>query len=284
MNKIIKTFVLISSLAFGQQALAAACSAEPIKGTNDCWGVPDTYTITLYEMGVCNDISDQSSTVPDIATSCQTAYLNTSGSTVNVENNVTGELSGGTTTRPDDNTYAYGFIKVDAKVIMKHQATFAVGITGSGDPNGNGTTCWTNGNQSPGGETTDCGTAEDANPQNMNVFILSLLCGSPVGNFYCRYENDAEGLDNTYAWLVDANGNASTNPNYSEAAGDVKYLIGIAKFNEPKAVNDTSTGMQAQYRVSRGLNVDFTLPPATASNEVNFNLQEFKVITTITTD
>jgi hypothetical protein len=284
MNKIIKTFVLISSLAFGQQALAAACSAEPIKGTNDCWGVPDTYTITLYEMGVCNDISDQSSTVPDIATSCQTAYLNTSGSTVNVENNVTGVLSGGTTTRPDDNIYAYGFIKVDAKVMMKHQATFAEAITGSGDPPTTGTTCWTNGNQSPGGTTTDCGTAEEADPQNMSVYIPSLICSSPVGNFYCRYENDAEGLDNTYAWLVDANGNASTNPNYSETAGDVKYLIGIAKFNEPKAVNDASTGMQSQYRVSRGLNVDFTLPPATASNEVNFNLQEFKVITTITTD
>jgi adhesin/invasin len=55
------------------------------------------------------------------------------------------------------------------------------------------------------------------------------------GNFYCRYENDAEGLDNTYAWLVDANGNASTNQNYSETAGDVKYLIGIAKFNEPQS-------------------------------------------------
>ena len=284
MNKISKTLIFIFALVYGQQVLAAACSAEPITGTTDCWGIPDTYTIKLYEMGVCNDISDQSSTIPDIASSCQTAYLNTSGSTVNVENNVTGELSGGTTTRPDDNTYAYGFIKVDAKVIMKHQATFAEAITGSGDPPTTGTTCWTNGNQSPGGTTTDCGTAEEADPQNMNVFILSLLCGSPVGNFYCRYENDAEGLDNTYAWLVDANGNASTNPNYSETAGDVKYLIGIAKFNEPKAVNDTSTGMQAQYRVSRGLNVDFTLPPATASNEVNFNLQEFKVITTITTD
>ena len=283
MNKKIKTLVFISSLAFGQQALAAACSAEPITGTTDCWGIPDTYTIKLYEMGVCNDISDQSSTIPDIASSCQTAYLNTSGSTVNVENNVTGELSGGTTTRPDDNTYAYGFIKVDAKVIMKHQATFAVAITGSGDPNGNGTTCWTNGNQSPGGETTDCGTAEEADPQDMNVYISGLGCsGGEQGMFYCRYENDAEGLDNTYAWLVDANGNASTNPNYSETAGDVKYLIGIAKFNEPKAVNDASTGMQSQYRVSRGLNVDFTVVGGV--QEVNFNLQEFKVITTITTD
>jgi len=166
--------------------------------------------------------------------------------------------------------------------MMKHQATFADPIVGSGDPLGSGTTCWTNGNQSPGGETTDCGAAEDADPQTMNVFIPSLICSTPVGNFYCRYENDAEGLDNTYAWLVDGNGNASTNPNYSEAAGDVKYLIGIAKFNEVETVNDDSTGMQAQYRVTRGLNVDFT--DVGGVQEVNFNLQEFKVITTITTD
>ena len=47
-------------------------------------------------------------------------------------------------------------MKVDAKVIMKHQATFsaAESDTGSGDPNGTGTTCWTNGNQSPGGDQT----------------------------------------------------------------------------------------------------------------------------------
>jgi hypothetical protein len=233
-------------------------------------------------MGVCNNISDQSSTVPDLANSCQTVYLNSTGATVDIENNVTGELSGGTTTRPEENTYAYGFIKVDAKIMMKHQATFADPIVGSGDKTSAGTTCWTNGDQSPGGETTDCGSAEDADPQTMNVFIPSLICSSPVGNYYCRYENDAEGLDNTYAWLVDANGNASTNPNYSEAAGDVKYLIGIAKFNEVETVNDDSTGMQAQYRVSRGLKVDFT--EINGVQEVNFNLQEFKVVTTITTD
>jgi hypothetical protein len=233
-------------------------------------------------MGVCNNISDQSSTVPDLANSCQTVYLNSTGATVDIENNVTGELSGGTTTRPEENTYAYGFIKVDAKIMMKHQATFADPIVGSGDETSAGTTCWTNGDQSPGGETTDCGSAEDADPQTMNVFIPSLICISPVGNYYCRYENDAEGLDNTYAWLVDANGNASTNPNYSEAAGDVKYLIGIAKFNEVETVNDDSTGMQAQYRVSRGLKVDFT--EISGVQEVNFNLQEFKVVTTITTD
>ena len=289
MSKLLKTLLFISPLAVTQQVMAEACS-DPISGLTDCWSIPDTYTITLYEMGVCNDISDQSSTVPDIATSCQTTYSNSTGATVNVENNVTGELSGGTSTRPDDNLYSYGFIKVDANMIMKHQATFAAPITGSGT--GLGTTCWTNGNSSPGGQTTDCGAAEDADPQNMNVYIIGLNCsGGEQGMFYCRYENDPEGLDNTYAWLVDANGNASTNTyapfgigRYSETAGDVKYLIGIAKFNEPKTVNDASTGMQAQYRVTRGLNANFSAPPLTASDEVDFTLQEFKVITTITTD
>ena len=277
MNKIIKTLVFISSLAFGQQAFAAACSDEPITDTSTCHAIPDTYTITLYEMGLCNDISEQSSTVPDIVTSCQTAFLNSTGSTVNVENNVTGSLSGGTSTRPDDNTYSYGFIKVDAKMIMQNHSIFSVARN---DFNGGtGTSCWTNGNPF-GGITTTCGNEVDANPQNMVADITALGCsGGGQGNFYCRYESDPEGLDNTYAWLVDANGNASTNPNYSEAAGDVKYLIGIAKFNEPKTVSNASTGMQAQFVVTRALSVGFS-----DGNRVNYGLNEFKVLTEITTD
>ena len=278
MNKIIKTLVFISSLAFGQQAFAAACSAEPITDTSTCWSVPDTYTITLYEMGMCNDISEQSSNVPNIQASCQTAFLNSAGSTVTVENNVTGSLSGGTSSRPDDNTYSYGFIKVDAKMIMQNQSTFS---EARNDGNiGVGTTCWTNGLPFGGGITTTCGNEVDANPQNMVADIINLGCsGGGQDNFYCRYESDPEGLDNTYAWLVDASGNASTNINYSESAGDVKYLIGIAKFNEPKTVNNASTGMQAQFVVTRALSVGFS-----DGNVVNYGLNEFKVLTEITTD
>ena len=194
-----------------------------------------------------------------------------------MENNVTGELSGGTTTRPAENTYAYGFIKVDAQLILKNKSTFEAARDGSAG--GVGTTCWTNGIALGAGATTTCGNAVDAIPQNMDVFIINLDCaGGPQNSFYCRYEGDAEGLDDTYAWLVDVNGNASTNRNYSDAAGDVKYLIGIAKFNESKIVNTASTGMQAQFSVTRGLLLDF------ADNTIAFGLQEFKVVTTITTD
>ena len=276
MNKIIKTLVFISSLAFGQQAFAAACSDEPITDTSTCHAIPDTYTITLYEMGMCNDISEQSSNVPNIQASCQTAFLNSAGSTVTVENNVTGSLSGGTSSRPDDNTYSYGFIKVDAKMIMQNQSTFSEARNDGSV--GVGTTCWTNGLPFGGGLTTTCGNEVDANPQNMVADIIALGCGEQ-GNFYCRYESDPEGLDNTYAWLVDANGNASTNINYSESAGDVKYLIGIAKFNEPKTVSNASTGMQAQFVVTRALSVGFS-----DGNVVSYGLNEFKVLTEITTD
>jgi hypothetical protein len=277
MNKIIKTLVFISSLAFGQQAFAAACSAEPITDASTCYTVPDTYTITLYDMGLCNDISEQSSNVPDLATSCQTAFSNSGGSTVNVENNVTGSLSGGTSSRPDNNTYAYGFIKVDAKMIMKNQSTFSVAVSDTGG--GVGTSCWTNGNPFGSDQTTICGNEVDANPQNMVADITGLGCsGGEQGMFYCRYESDPEGLDSTYAWLVDANGNASTEGDYSEDAGDVKYLIGIAKFNNPKTLNSDSTGMQAQFVVTRALNISID------GGEVNFGLNEFKVLTEITTD
>ena len=278
MNKIIKTLVFISSLAFGQQAFAAACSAEPITDASSCYTVPDTYTITLYEMGLCNDISEQSPNVPDLATSCQTSFSNSGGSTVNVENNVTGSLSGGTSTRPDDNTYSYGFIKVDAKMIMKNQSTFSVAVSDKGG--GVGTSCWTNGDPFGDGstQTTTCGNEVDANPQNMEAEIVFLGGAGGGTDYYGRYESDPEGLDNTYAWLVDANGNASTSPNYSEAAGDVKYLIGIAKFNESKILNTNSSGMQAQFVVTRALNISI------AAGEVNFGLNEFKVLTEITTD
>jgi hypothetical protein len=216
--------------------------------------------------------------VPDLATSCQTSFSNSGGSTVNVENNVTGSLSGGTSSRPDNNTYAYGFIKVDAKMIMKNQSTFSVAV--SDTDGGVGTSCWTNGNPFGSEQTTICGNEVDANPQNMVADITGLGCsGGEQGMFYCRYESDPEGLDSTYAWLVDANGNASTEGVYSEDAGDVKYLIGIAKFNEPKTVNNASTGMQAQFVVTRALSVGFS-----DGNVVNYGLNEFKVLTEITTD
>ena len=54
------------------------------------------------------------------------------------------------------NTYAYGFMKVKSNN-MKHQATFAAKYLLVLEIPCTGTTCWTNGDQSPGGETTDCG-------------------------------------------------------------------------------------------------------------------------------
>jgi len=273
MNKKLSQFIFFILLGFLSPSIyAAACSAEPITGTDDCYTTPDYYTITLFEMGLCQNIDEQSTSVPDIVTSCQTTYSNSSGIDIVVENNISSDISGGTETRPANGTYTHGYIKVDARVVLKTSQTFAANRSGSNT--GTGTTCWTNGTAA-GGSSVDCGTSAAANPQNMNVDIIALGCSTPSDNFYCRYEGDAEGLDDTYAWLVDSDGTKSTTIDYSSDTGDVKYLIGIAKFSSSKTVTDATTAMEAQFRVTRGLKIDFT------GTTVNYNIQEFKVLTTV---
>ena len=274
MLRLLKTLITLCCLFLYGNAFAAECSAEPITGTTDCYRVPDSYTITMYQMGLCNGVDTTVATVPDIATSCQVTFNNTSGSSIAVQNNISSALSGGTSTKPTNGTYDYGFIKVDARIFLQTSHTFAA--TRAGSNSGSGTTCWTNGNAASTGTTTDCGTAAAANPQDMTVDVIS-LGGTvlPMNNFYNRYEGDAEGLDDTYAWLVDSDGNASTSINYSSSAGDVKYLIGVEKFTTSKTVSDSTSAMEAQFRVTRGLKIDFT------STTVNYNLQEFKVVTDV---
>ena len=274
MHRLFKVLSILCCFFLYGNSFAAECSAEPITGTTDCYRVPDTYTIAMYQMVLCNNIDTTLASVPDIASNCQVTYNNSSGSSIEVQNNISSALSGGTSTKPANGTYAYGFIKVDARLFLKTSHTFAGSRAGS--QIGSGTTCWTNGNAASTGSTTDCGTSAEANPQNMTVDVISLGgTALPTTDFYNRYEGDLEGLDDTYAWLVDSDGNASSSISYSAAVGDVKYLIGVAKFTSSKTVSDSTSAMEAQFRVTRGLKIDFT------STQVNYNLQEFKVVTDV---
>jgi len=267
-----KTILFLILYFITQNIYAAACTAEPSTDAADCWAVPDYYAITLYEMGVCNGINDQLPAVPDIDTLCQTTYSNPNGVLIEIQNNVSSTITGGTNTKPANGTYAYGYIKVDATFLMKTIHTFNGAQVGSNG--GNGTSCWTSGDKSTTGTTTTCGNAGAEAPVNMEALVVAL--GAPPFAFYNRYEGDAEGLDDTYAWLIDADGNASVISDYSGDAGDVKYLIGVAKYGTAKTVTDATKTMEAQFRVTRGLNVGFN-----GDGDVNFGINEFKVFTDI---
>ena len=282
--KFLFNLLFVSFLIFHHVSFAVAdeeCSAEPISNLLDCYRVPDLYQVTLFELGYCNDLNPSSAisetSLPDISSRCQTTYNNPTGYSIAVENNVATPISGGTSTRPPNNTYYYGYLKVDAKIVLRSTHTFATIKRGTKNQV-DGYTCWTSGDVS--GTTSNCGTAENADPKNVSIEIPSLGCAtSPLGaNFYCRYENDAEGLDDTYAWLVDADGNLSTSTNYSSSPGDVKYIIGVAKYNTPIVVNDNTQGGEALIRVSRGLKIYFFSDGG--GDRVNFGLQEFKTLTT----
>ena len=50
MFNFLKTLFTLYFLFVFSNSFAAECSAEPITGTTDCYRVPDTYTITMYQM------------------------------------------------------------------------------------------------------------------------------------------------------------------------------------------------------------------------------------------
>jgi hypothetical protein len=272
MNKKLIQLIFFILLGFLSPSIYAdACetnSDSEITSSSDCYTSPDTYRITLYEMGLCQNIDEQTPTLPDIATYCQTTYSNSSGADIVVENNVSSPISGGTNTRPSNGTYTHGYIKVEAKLTMVSDLTFSTSKTGASG--GNGTICWTS-----SGNGTTCGTSLGTTA-SFGGEIASLACSTPSGNFYCRYETD-DGLDYTYAWLVDGNGELATETSYSSsgASNKVKYLIGVAKFTSPKKVSDATEAMEAQFRVTRALNVGIS------GGTVTFGMNEFKVITTV---
>ena len=218
---IIRILTLFLMMIFVQGVHAAACGAEPTTDSvTTCHATPDEYTITMFEMGLCAGINDQSATVPDISSNCQTTYTNSSGASILVQNNISSAITGGTSTRPANGSYTYGYIKVDARVLMKTTHTFSgtrLG-TGTGPDNIGGDTCWTNGDPSDLNTSADCGPEGSADPQNMRIDIINLAGVGPVtNNFYNRFESDSEGLDDTYAYLIDEDGNASTSMVYSSA-------------------------------------------------------------------
>jgi hypothetical protein len=277
---IIRIVTLFLMMILVQGVYAAACGDEPsTDNVTTCHATPDEYTITMYEMGLCTNINDQSATVPDISSNCQTTYTNSSGASILVQNNISSAITGGTSTRPANGSYTYGYIKVDARVLMKTTHTFSGSRLGTGVGAGNigGDTCWTNGDPDGFNTTADCGPEETADAQNMRIDIINLAGAGPItNNVYNRFENDSEGLDDTYAWLIDEDGNASTSLVYSSGSGNVKYLLGVAKFSSAKTVTNSTSSMEAQFVVTRGLSISF---PAT--NIVNFGINEFKVITTV---
>ncbi|WP_269623426.1 hypothetical protein [Prochlorococcus marinus] len=119
-------FCLATSLVFsGTEAKANSCESlfgsNPSSINNSCYITPETYRITVYEMGLCTSdplagtsINSSDDVVTDNTideSTCTATFQSSTGSQVNLGGGATATLSG-TNFRPASGTYPHAYIKI----------------------------------------------------------------------------------------------------------------------------------------------------------------------------
>lgn len=231
---------------------------------NYCQGEPDYYAISVLEMGLCTSApTPPTTTTATDFSSCEIVYSAPTGTTVAVENGASSPLSGGSTTRPSNGTYTYGYIKISKNFQVRAALTLNVAVAGDhsgaapGVPNGTGVYCITTGVTSDGtGEngrptypsSTQCSnSATILNNAATNTAPLNDL-GGGGGGFSAT---NTEGA--LTAYLLDTSGFLSTDNT------DVNTVLGVQDFSAtPIIVTADSTVMNAQFTVTQGMSVSDT--------------------------
>ena len=104
------------------KALANACEENPSSLSDGCYITPETYKITIYEMGLCTAdplagtyVNNSDVVVTDYAideSSCSATFKNSNGSLVNLAGGASQALTGGTDIRPSTGSYAHAYVKI----------------------------------------------------------------------------------------------------------------------------------------------------------------------------
>lgn len=251
-----------------------ACDGNPITNTSSiCSAIPDVYRMHIYKMGLCNDIQSEldSGTVPDINTKCVTTFDSGSSSvSIDIRDNISDPVSGGTVTPPPNNLYRYGYVLIENRADIKAVKTFAT--PKNGQSSGSGLVCWTiraTAYSQVSDPTTKCGDELETSSYGFVSSYWDNLeadqNATPV--FFSPY---TEGnLDPTYAYLMNGEIIASS-------ISSVNRMLGFARFITPKTVDDSTSTMEVLFRVKRGLSVNQMVP-----NSVGFYSYEFKTITNL---
>lgn len=100
-------------ISYQEPAIAVdTCDDNPATLTESCRGTPDRYLITVYEMGLCTADPLSGNNFDKTSGSCVATLSSTNGLEANLAGSATQDLSGGTSTRPSDNTYTYAYIVI----------------------------------------------------------------------------------------------------------------------------------------------------------------------------
>lgn len=314
-------FFPISKLSFAVEATHTSlnrCDSELLMEsgtTKECVTTPEYYRMHIVEMGVCNNIdaftkpgsSGYSSSNWDIHSKCFKFFEATNDSVpLLIENGISqsfSTISGGKISKPPNGTYTHGYALITGTIEIKGKVFFTSGTNATGYKpdgvntvgDGTGNVCWTNGTGSfswGNAPKTKCGASIDESYSESSVYFSNIhgagdcITGSGP-DFYCNfysngpYSDISEGLDPTTAILIDSNFNLASDPTYGSGNGQVKYLLGIATYNSPLVINDSTLAIDTQFKVTRGFHVTYgnNVHGVGLLNQVNLGLLEWKTVT-----
>lgn len=252
------SLITIFEMTNSKDANAAACtvtngvySETEIK--NGCEATPDFYEIVIYKMYLCTSaptIPTTSATVD--LTNCSQVFNSASGSTANVSQGASVDLTG-TYTRPPTGTYTHGYAMMDNTFGI----TASIQIDGemTGQAGGTGVYCRTvagSGNHTSSGSHNDesiCSATE----VTAGKYTETLTHFGGAGEAWERIA-EADNINGTTASikgiLVDTNGHLAANE------GEVDKLEGLVSFANAINVTSDTTSLTMSFNLGEGMSLN----------------------------
>ncbi len=223
--------------------------------SSHCDYEPDTYSITIYQLGLCTSAP----TAPDVdsvagLSSCTTVYNNPAGATISVSTAAPVVLSGGTVTVPPAGTYAYGYVILANTIRVATSITFTTPRTGQVGGT-SGPVCWTV-DQSllrydPFTNTSQCDSS--VGPVGTLTVLFNTLAGEAL--IYSGSETIPETGDLLTAYLLESTGFILRN-NIDEPSTTANRILGVLTFLSPVIVPAQPVSFDIAFRTSSGLGIN----------------------------
>ena len=234
-------------------------------GTPECLTEPDIYKIKIYEMGVCATAPN----LANLATACTAVSTIANGGLITVANGVNSAIPGAFT-RPDNGTYAYGYLIMAPEFRITSTKTFNTSYKGLTSA---GTTCWTLAGTTRDSLTTTAydgsGTLVKMNAAVRTTYLAD--CGSTPAPGETIYVQDSFGGADISSDLTNAKvgpldvGDAvveayltDTNLVQATTSAAVARLVGFVTLGDVITVSDDTSTFVSSFSVSQGSQVIWT--------------------------
>jgi hypothetical protein len=250
---IIPLFMFIQIGSSGP-AMGQACGSDPIAfpSASSCSKEPDSYTVTIYELGLCTSTPTvPTASVAYSTANCAKVFQSTPGAAITITPNSSSNLTGGVITIPPSGSYSYGYAVISNVFKIKSAVTFDSSQTGG---SGSGSICWTTDTSelvSTGlvsGAYSECGSTEGS----QGTITSTVDSFTPISNGGPDYTgSDATGVGTLTAYILGTGDVLAT----SYGAGASSQIFGVMTFTTPVNVPTDPTTFTTLFKSSTGMTV-----------------------------